>query len=90
MWKETTIDLGEVTPQSTHIIEFIYTGDKQILKVTASCGCTDTTITRDGVKVTYIAPRLDMVEKITSSKFLDVEFTDMSIDRLTIRAVITK
>lgn len=89
MWRNSTINLGNILPLSSHTVEFIYDGDKEIRRVTASCGCTQTLITPKGIKVTYKADRLELSTRINITKTITVFYKDHSKDTLTIKGVIT-
>lgn len=89
MWRNKEINLGNIEPSTSHTVEFIYDGDKQIVKATASCGCTVPTITKNGIKVTYKADKLEMSTRINVTKTITVFYKDHSKDTLTIKGVIT-
>lgn len=89
MWRNKEINLGNIEPSTSHTVEFIYDGDKQIVKVTASCGCTQTVITKNGIKVTYKADKLELSTRINVTKTITVFYKDHSKDTLTIKGVIT-
>ena len=89
MWRNNIINLGYILPLSSNTVEFLYDGDKEIKKATASCGCTVPTITKNGIKVTYKADRLELSTRINVTKTITVFFKDHSKDTLTIKGVIT-
>ncbi len=89
MWENTVIDLGDVSPNSVHEVEFKYSGDKLIDTEKAGCGCTVPLVTETGVTVKYSAGAIPkyLVRTNTLQKKSDitVTFKDNSVNILTIK-----
>lgn len=89
MWENTVIDLGDVSPNSTHEVEFKYNGDKSIDTARAGCGCTIPLITETGLTVKYSTGAIPkyLVKTTTLQKKSDitVTFKDNSVNILTIK-----
>jgi len=89
MWENTVIDLGDVSPNSTHEVEFKYKGDNTISKCVAGCGCTVPLITETGLTVKYSTGAIPkyLVKTTTLQKKSDitVTFKDNSVNILTIK-----
>lgn len=88
MWDNTSIDIGNVEPSSTHEVEFNYTGDKKILTVTTGCGCTKTFLEDNILTLKVTVPKKS--NSVTSNYSFNtsaiVSYDDSTKQRLSVKA----
>lgn len=98
MWNQTRYDFGKVLPNTKIEALFVYSGNKEIKEIKASCGCTTTKEKKDdngyvSIIAEYItgkiAPHLNTdTQKV--SKGITVTFTDNTTQILVIEGLIVK
>lgn len=97
-WDRTVYDLGTIQLSSKKTGKFVYSGDLNIIGVSASCGCTAAQKTDDKqtntqvVEFTYDSPDRfsGSGPTMTVSKSITVRFNDGSKNTLSITATINK
>lgn len=93
MWNKTIHDFGEVKPKQALKFVFQYNGEKKIVHVHPSCGCTAAALAGNSVTVNYEAPAVPSHLKAMGqntqdfSKTIKVKFDDGTQDVLTIRGL---
>jgi hypothetical protein len=94
MWNKTIHDFGEVKPKKQLTASFEYLGDKKIVEVKASCGCT--TFKNEGniITLTYESTSIpnhlknNGVTSFDFNKTATVKFDDNTKTVLTIKGVV--
>lgn len=94
MWNHTTYNFGEVKPKQALRAEFEYLGDKKIIEVKPSCGCTTSNRNGNIITLNYESPTFPNHLKgkgLTSfdfNKSAAIIFDDDSKDVITIKGTI--
>lgn len=93
-WKNKEIDLGNIESRKSYNVTFEYVGNKEIRRLTSSCGCTKPKLDNNIVKVTYQPSPVAKQTKdagmnyYSSRKYVTVYFTDNTNSVLLVKAKI--
>ena len=96
MWDKKVYDFGNIKPKTKVKAEFNYLGDKEIIEITAACGCTLIDYKKGSNKIILDYTAGDFpnhlknteTKKVEVSKTATVKYKDNSEDILMLRGFI--